>query len=765
VWNFTVKGFNGAGELILRGELKNQNVSYSSNSFNFVVSPLLEGSGSVHITIILPINTGITESLVFRDGVREELPLLVTDGRIVYNVEAAAGDYYYSFRLNNSQGNSIAVVSETVQVRSFLRSEATIELTAADLNAAPATPAAPQLAVGDGQLTVSWVAVPMVGDYEVYYSDTSSPPAAPVRSVSNATSAVISGLTNGTLYYVWVKSLNAAGSSGFSESASGTPLPLPVAPEQPTLVIGDGQLVVSWDAVPWAAVYDVYYSESATPPAAALQSSVTTDAVIGGLVNGRLYYVWVKARNAAGTSGFSAVASETPLPIPVAPEQPTLVIEDGQLALSWNAVSWATDYDVYYSEAATPPEAPAQSVSDATDALLSELTNGTLYYVWVKARNAAGTSVYSASASGTPLPLPAAPEQPSLSAGDGQLTISWSEVPWALSYEVYYSESPVPPDTPERTVVGSTSVVLSGLNSGTIYYVWLKAKNARGSSSYSEPASGTPLESLALSVTLGNGLLTLTWAPVAATESYEVYYSETDVPPEPVTPSNVIINGAVNPVTARIDGLIDGVTYYIWVEAKDAGGAVLLSGHVSATFGLLPPGNLQAITQSAESILLSWDEPVIGGASYQVYRAGSSGGAYTRIGESVTLSYTDTDLAGGATYWYKVSTKKGSESALTSAVSATTRVGTTINITLSQSDVDLSAQSTSITRGQSRTFEVTGSYATYQWYLGGFVISGATVSSYTLSTSSLSLGVYELTVIVNAGTSAPLSGSCYVRVE
>jgi formylglycine-generating enzyme required for sulfatase activity len=135
----------------------------------------------------------------------------------------AAGDYYYSFRLNNSAGNTLAVVSEIVQIRARLSSEKTIALTEANLNALPAAPAAPLIEAGDGQLTVSWTAVAMASDYEVYYSGSDTQPATPWQTIHNMTTATISSLTNGTTYYVWIKAKNNAGTSESSPVASETP--------------------------------------------------------------------------------------------------------------------------------------------------------------------------------------------------------------------------------------------------------------------------------------------------------------------------------------------------------------------------------------------------------------------------------------------------------------------------------------------------------------------------------------------------------------
>jgi hypothetical protein len=74
----------------------------------------------------------------------------------------------------------------------------------------------------------------------------------------------------------------------------------------------------------------------------------------------------------------------------------------------------------------------------------------------------------------------------------------------------------------------------------------------------------------------------------------------------------------------------------------------------------VPPGaptNLVAGLAPGGGVALSWSPPVGGGAaSYNVKRSATSGGPYTTIATGVTsLSYTDTGVSAGNTYYYVVS--------------------------------------------------------------------------------------------------------------
>jgi fibronectin type 3 domain-containing protein len=346
-------------------------------------------------------------------------------------------------------------------------------------------------------------------------------------------------------------------------------------------------------------------------------------------------------------------------------------VTSDSITLSWNAVTGATGYFVYRatSSDSTYTKITTSAVTEFSYTDTGRTASKTYYYK-VSSNSGAGEGAQSAYISTTTVP-----PEPTVTAGDAQLMVSWTAVDGAIAYEVWTGTvNNSAAATKYGADISGLSATISGLNNGTTYYVWIKVRSSEGTGGFSAGGSGTPLA---------------------------------------------------------------------------------------------PSGNLQATTQSVDSIRISWDAS-IDGVSYQVYRSDTSGGEYAPIGTSSTTFYTNTGLSEGTTYYYKVSTVKGnSESALSSpAVSATTQIGTSSTITLAiQNDVAISTQSVSIPRGQSRIFQVTGNYTSYQWYLNGSAISGAVAASYTLNTASMKMGVYELTVIVRTDTGAKLSGSCRVSVE
>ena len=287
---------------------------------------------------------------------------------------------------------------------------------------APSAPSPPALTAGDGQLRASWTAPSdngaAIDDYDVRYRPAGgSWTELPDAAKSTATSATITGLTNGTAYEVQVRAGNSAGDGPWSASATGTPeasasASAPSAPSRPTLMVGDGQLGVSWMApADNGASIDDYDVRHRTDGGSWTElpdtvKSTATSATITGLTNGTTYEVQVRAGNSAGDGPWSASASGTPVAAasaPAAPSPPRLTAGDGQLGVSWTAPSdngaAIDDYDVRYRPAGGSwTELPDGVKSTATSATITGLTNGTTYEVQVRAGNSAGDGPWSASA-------------------------------------------------------------------------------------------------------------------------------------------------------------------------------------------------------------------------------------------------------------------------------------------------------------------------------------------------------------------------------
>jgi fibronectin type 3 domain-containing protein len=120
--------------------------------------------------------------------------------------------------------------------------------------------------------------------------------------------------------------------------------------------------------------------------------------------------------------------------------------------------------------------------------------------------------------------------------------------------------------------------------------------------------------------------------------------------------------------------VVNGSTYYYSVTAVNSNGESSLSAYIGATPSApqIPaaPTNLAAVAGNAQ-VRLSWSASS-GATSYRVKRSTTNGGPYSNIATNTSLTYTNTGLVNGTTYYYVVSAvNTNGESANSSQVSAT----------------------------------------------------------------------------------------------
>jgi hypothetical protein len=91
----------------------------------------------------------------------------------------------------------------------------------------------------------------------------------------------------------------------------------------------------------------------------------------------------------------------------------------------------------------------------------------------------------------------------------------------------------------------------------------------------------------------------------------------------------------------------------------------------------LPTG--LALTPGNQQVTLTWTAPTTGtgGVTYHIYRSSSPTGTFAEVGTATSLSYVDTSLVSGQSYWYTLNAQNvGGFSANVSAIAAIGVVGT-----------------------------------------------------------------------------------------
>ncbi|MBI5415287.1 MAG: fibronectin type III domain-containing protein, partial [Candidatus Omnitrophica bacterium] len=287
-------------------------------------------------------------------------------------------------------------------------------------------------------------------------------------------------------------------SATYTPSGTGpaeSPQVVPAAPVLNTAVAGTGQVALSWGAVSGAAGYKVVRSlVSKSYGTTATDVGPAKTYAYKNLTNGTKYYFAVFAYNAAGQSIYSNELSATPIAAPVLN---TATAGDKQVTLTWAAAAGATGYKIYYGTTSRVYGTPV-SVGNLTSFTLTGLVNGTAYYFTVSGTNTSGESIRSNEMSATPVTLLAAPVLNVPTAGNGQVSLSWSTVAGATGYKVYYSTASgqylaIPP----VDAGGATTATVTGLTNGTMYYFTVSAVNAGGESRKSNEVNATPVAPVA----------------------------------------------------------------------------------------------------------------------------------------------------------------------------------------------------------------------------------------------------------------------------
>jgi len=183
---------------------------------------------------------------------------------------------------------------------------------------------------------------------------------------------------------------------------------------------------------------------------------------------------------------------------------------------------------------------------------------------------------------GAPQTPPSAPANLQATAGNAQVSLSWSAASGADTYSVHRSTVSGGPYGTIASNLTSTSHVDTAVTNGTTYYYVVSGFNEAGEGPDSNQASATPnvpqLPPAPTGVTAASNIkkkITVSWNAVAGATSYTIKRSTTNGGPY----ANV---GTTSSTTFTNSGLQSGTTYYYVVSASNAQGEGPNSAQVSA---------------------------------------------------------------------------------------------------------------------------------------------------------------------------------------
>jgi hypothetical protein len=668
-------------------------------------------------------------------------------------------------------------------------------------------------------------------------------------SVGSATSASNSSLSlaNGQIYFVTVRATNGAGltinatSDGVTVDTSG-----PVAGTVRDGTAADIDLQASTTTIQanWLGFTDAQsgiagyeWAVGTTPGGAQIQAftgvGLATNASNAslGLANGVTYYITVRATNGAGltvnaTSDGVTVDSSPPLAGTV--NDGAAADVDWQSSTSTIQANWGGFSDggsgvAGYEWAIGTTSGGTQvqaftSVALATSASNSalSLTNGTTYFVTVRATNGVGLTV-TATSDGVTVDT-SAPVAGTVNDGAGAdvdvqtstttIQANWSGFSDAQSgvagYEWAIGTSAGGTQIQGFTSVGMSSSASNGalpLANGTTYFVTIRATNVAGLTvtassdgvlvDGSAPVAGTVNDGAAADVDVQTSTTTIqaNWSGFSDAHSgiagYEWAIGTTS------GGTQIQAFASVGSATSASNGslaLTNGSTYFVTVRATNGSGltvnatsdGVLVdgSGPVAGTVrdGSGADVDIQTSTTTIQANWLGFSDAHSGIAGYEWAIGTTPGGTqiqgFTSVGISSSASNGALSLANGTTYFVTVRATNGSGLTVTATsdgvlVDGSAPVAGTVSDGAA-TDVDYQTSTTTIQANWSGFSDAQSGISGYEWAIG--TTSGGTqvqaFTSVALATSasngSLSLvsgTTYFVTVRATNGSGLTVAAS------
>ncbi len=435
--------------------------------------------------------------------------------------------------------------------------------------------------------------------------------------------------------------------------------------------------------------------------------------VITALNNGLSYYFTVTAVDSSGQeSPASFSVSATPMATSAPGSIPTGISTaagNGEATLSWTGVTGASSYNIYYSNKTSDSTSNMIKVSGitTTTATISGLNDGMPYYFVVTGMAGGVETQPSTEVAVTPQASPNVnvPSGVNVTSGDGQVILSWSPVPNAVSYNVYYGDGhnvyygtveaydPVantwsekaPMPTPRR---GMTVSVVNGL----IYAIggwggWPELSVVEvydpvsdswsmtvpvNAGTIAAGTAGDPLAPMPTArddfgfavvngsiYTIGGDINTfdaVLGIPCCTTvnEAYDTvrnsWRTEPDMPTMRDDYDASLVDGVIYAIAGSRDGIFNDPTL------PNNGGYSLTVNEAYTKSDTPVPSSVTA-TSAANQVLLSWNA-VAGASSYNIYWSNKAGVSTiansTKIAGVTTNIYNHGALTAGQWYYYVV---------------------------------------------------------------------------------------------------------------
>ncbi len=500
---------------------------------------------------------------------------------------------------------------------------------------------------------------------------------------------------NGEVFFYSVSASNVHGEGDDSGPLEGRGRGVPGEPIDPSISIGDRNVILDWDGftsdggepLTYVKVYrgnDIQNRQhiASLPPN-------TTSFTLSGLTNGETYYFWISGVNPIG----EGIAS---LPLPATPGRApgmitglTLLPGLGNVVVEWSPPADTggrdlLEYVVYRGSSIWTLKEVFRNLSSGTSFIDGDRIQGQNYVYAISAINNFGEGPRSEPQEAIPYGRPSAPRMISHSVGSTSVELEWTVPDHDGGSEItgylveYRSELDTEWDTME---FAGTSGIVTDLRKGDEYTFRVKARNFI--------ADGLPSDDLvthvglipepptSVSLTSGVGQIRVEWShrppgslPIIG---YRLF---------------IAVNGGqwnyVDEVgkdrdTYVFENLVTDSTYTVSISSINEIGEGERSANRTLTLKGIPspPEIIWIEDQGPEGVILRWLPPVDQGGDevieYRIFR-GASMASLTVLKTVTSPALDDTNLGIGKSYFYSIaSINEQGSSAQSRIIEASTR--------------------------------------------------------------------------------------------
>ena len=473
----------------------------------------------------------------------------------------------------------------------------------------------------------------------------------------------INNLNNGEYYSLALRATNNEGAGLATPIVNAVPISTPTAPTITSITPADSALSVYFSPPSdngGASVSNYRYSLDDGVTFTVLDPpDVLSPLEISGLVNGTSYNVSLQAINSGGGNGkLSNIYAATPATLASAPTGLEIVPGDKQVSIYFTAVVTGGSSILYYEYSLDSIDhlIYQKASTSSSPIVITQLTNGTLYNIAIRAVTGVGAGESSQNIEVRPAPAPERPGAPTglivSAVDDGVLSADF--YPPAntggvdiLNYE-YSTDNGITWTTPSPKLPEPPLRIL-GLTKGLAYYIKVRAVNFVGYGTASAAVKATPLGTPyapGIVITPGNTSLSVAFnTPANGGAAITDYEYSID---SPTHTTFVSANKTTSPIL--LSALSNGTSYGLVLRAVNSYGKGAPSTEIFSIPRTTPgaPTNLAAVSGDA-SLTVSFTAPYDGGVPISNYTYNLNGGAYVSSGRAVS-PITITGLNNGTAY-------------------------------------------------------------------------------------------------------------------